>query len=340
VAKISEYTANHVSHTQIEPQFQNYPWKDPWGIEISSGHPTYKKLLPAEMKAMSCYTGKISGKCMTLAHLLAGIFYWLGVAPEDMLTFITQNPGYRHANAMLVFEDSLIFTNNQYLTIFDPPGGCISAPISVIGFYNPEMTVNWEHVVQSDIDKYCFLSNQSAVETFLQKFEINENCVSHEYQLPNYHSRRELSDAVFLNSQHLDIFYLARYASQSLYVKHPEMYLKASLGSSLAKETAESLATPEQIFGWIAANIATKSIFAEWQDHIMTADQVLVFRQGGVKDQAVLAYTLLKHQGLSPRLYLTLDNAFLEFGEQLISVRHWETVDVIQERILLGPLAI
>jgi hypothetical protein len=92
---------------------------------------------------------------------------------------------------------------------------------------------------------------------------------------------------------------LAKYAYQSLYVKHPEYYLSASLNSSVVRNLAASLNSEIEIFEWIRTHIRYGSIFNNGEERLMTADQVLVFQQGSYKDQAVLAFTLLRHLGIS-----------------------------------------
>jgi len=341
VTAINEYTSTYFTHTQTEAMFAEIPWHDPWGLDLPSGQPRYKKLLPTEMRAMSELTGKISGKCMTLAHLLTGIFYWLGSDQDDIMIFVTQSPGYRHANAMLMYEDSLIFTNNQYLALAsDYPDGSIPGPISILGIYNHEKTINWEYTIQDYLSVNAFIGPESAMEMFCNNFNVPLQCISRPYQLEHFHGRRELLDEIYCNRLNSELAFLSKYAAQSLYVKLPEYYLQASLLCSGPKDLAKTLSSPAELFLWMADNLGSTSIFPEPYDHIMTADQVQTFQTGGFKDQAVLAFTVLTHMGYKPLLYLTANDAYLAIDEDTLSVRNWEKVNQIQDQVVFGPLTI
>ncbi|MBN2602358.1 MAG: hypothetical protein JXR87_10225, partial [Candidatus Marinimicrobia bacterium] len=326
-------------HTQTEAMFTEIPWHDPWGLDLPSGQARYKKLLPTEMKAMSGLTGKISGKCMTLAHLLAGIFYWLGSEQDDIMIFVTQNPGYRHANAMLIYEDSLIFTNNQYLALIsDYPDGSIPGPISILGIYNHEKAINWEYTIQDYLSVSTFKGSESAMETFCNYFNVAPQCIFKPYQLDHFRSRRDLVDKIYSNRLNSELAFLSKYAAQSLYVKHPEYYLKASIQCSGPKDLAVTFSSPDDVFNWVQSNLDSCSIFPESGEHIMTADQVLVFKTGSIKDKAVFAFTILAHLGIKPVLYLGPDDAVIAFNEMIFSFKQCDYIEEIPEDIIIGPL--
>ena len=327
VAAIHAYTAGHMSHTQTDPAFAEIPWKDPWGMDLISQQPRYKKLLPTEMKAMTLHTGKISGKCMTLAHLVTAIFYWLGSQPDDIMIFVTQNQGYRHANSMLVYEDSLVFTNNHHLDLFSHgPGEGIPGPVHILGFYNHEKAANWDYTIVAIIDESAFAGDSSAIQTFCGKYAVPEGCFACPQALGRYHSRRALVEDIYRNRLDPELGFLVKYAAQSLYVRHPEYYLQASLRCSGPKDLAGSLENPAAVFAWIAENIRDGSIFAEAGSHLMTADQVLVFETGSAKDRAVLAYTLLKKMSLEPQLLITSSDAYVTIDEEIWSLVSGEPV--------------
>ena len=67
----------------------------------------------------------------------------------------------------------------------------------------------------------------------------------------------------------------------------------------------------------------------------MTADQVLVFQRGGLKDQAVLAHTLLSHMGYEPMVQLTKHNAYITYNGKKVEVSSWRKVRIIEEEVLL-----
>jgi hypothetical protein len=114
----------------------------------------------------------------------------------------------------------------------------------------------------------------------------------------------------------------------------PEMYLKASLRSSRPKELALTLKNENAIFSWIKSNIRPGSIFIDAPERIMTAEQVIVFKKGGFKDQAVLAFTLLKHNGFKPIIKITRDNAYITFENgKIFQAGDWEPVNSIDGQV-------
>ena len=341
VNSINEYTSTHFTHTQTEAIFADIPWHDPWGLDLKSGSPRYKKLLPSEMKAMSVLTGKISGKCMTLAHLLTGIFYWLGCDQNDLMIFITQNSGYRHANAMLKYEDRLVITNNQYLALAgDYPNGSVPGPIPIIGIYNHEKSLNWKYTIRDSLSITAFSGSGSAMESFCQCYNISDQCATNPHSLKNLNDRQEVVGNIYKNSLVSNIAFMSKYAAQSLYVKHPEYYLQASLLCSGPKDLAESFLSTESLYSWMNTNLDSLSIFQESGDHIMTADQVLVFETGSIKDRAVFAFTILRHMSYDPVLYLGLNDAFIVVDSDTLSVKSLQKVENIPEEIIFGPLTV
>ena len=120
-----------------------------------------------------------------------------------------------------------------------------------------------------------------------------------------------------------------KYAYQSLHVEKPELYLRASLRSPRAIELAERLGSADEIIEWIKKNVGTGSIFEEYQERVMLADQVIVFKTGGLKDQAILAFTLLKLKGYDPVVTVTTDTVYVEFDGRMYDVKDWNVVDSV-----------
>jgi hypothetical protein len=129
---------------------------------------------------------------------------------------------------------------------------------------------------------------------------------------------------------------LATYAYQSLGVSDPESYLKASAQAPRARELASELKDDADVARWIRENVAYGPIFEESAQRIMTAEDVIVFRRGGWKDQAVLASVLLKRMGYSPEMFVTADNAFVVLGDGTVyQAKGWQEVPEVSGTVLL-----
>ena len=82
--------------------------------------------------------------------------------------------------------------------------------------------------------------------------------------------------------------------------------------------------------------MAYGSIFEESTRRIMTAEDVIVFRRGGWKDQAVLASVLLKRMGYSLEMFVTADSAFVALGDGTVyEAKGWQEVPEISGTVLL-----
>ena len=79
-------------------------------------------------------------------------------------------------------------------------------------------------------------------------------------------------------------------------------------------------------------NLRNKSIFKFDNERIMTADQVIVFKTGGNKDQGLLLYTLIKLNGNNPELILTTDNTFVKLNDKYIDVKNKELREKITKQ--------
>jgi hypothetical protein len=83
-------------------------------------------------------------------------------------------------------------------------------------------------------------------------------------------------------------------------------------------------------------NVAPGSIFEDSAWRTMTAEDVIVFRRGGWKDQALLAAVLLKRRGYAPEIFVTADNAFVALDDgRIYEARTWQPVPAISGTVLL-----
>ena len=262
VAAIDAWNVAHMSHTQMQPQFSELAGKDPWGL-TSEGKPTFRKLLPSEMKAMEALTGKISGKCMSLANLLLCGLTQIGVSPENMAVIHVQMGNWTHAAAMFLWDGELVRTNNHRLGMFYGPGYRAPyppAPTPILALYNQsffngggydaQVGILYDGTIASDRP----LMNQ-LVEILGGPKVIPESVEPIAAPFANPTRFREW---IFSGDDHnLGIVpWLTRYAYQSIYVKHPEYYLTASMREPHARDLATKLIEPMAMLDWMRNKLA------------------------------------------------------------------------------------
>ena len=338
IARMFAWAQERMCHTQMTGIFKDWPGYDPWGEREDQTGATYKKLLPSEMLAMTMHTGKVSGKCITLANLIASLFLRLGVPPEDIVLVITMTPGgYRHGGALIEYDGSILLVNNNAVGpfILEPFRG--ATPVQVLSVYNHMDFKEASFPLTADsIDKAFWEDDRSLMDRFLIAYgrvELQET-FGKDFDLP-LDDIGALHRTVFENKQRTPMADLVKYAYQSLYVQHPEMYLKASLRISHPRVLAGTLDAPEAAFDWIRDHIRRGSIFPDGGERLMTADQVMVFQQGSLKDQAVLAAAILFHMGLRPEVWIGRRGVYVHFDGRTIDVSDWKDAGKVSEKILI-----
>jgi hypothetical protein len=323
IKKINSWALNNLAHTQTLLDFKQEPGQDPWGVAY--GRPIYKKLLPSEMKAMSIYSGKITGKCATIANLNYSIFRLLGIEPDNIMNLKISG----HVFGLAKLNDQIIVLDNNNIKLLNDSLRSWITEEHYYGFYNDVISVNKNIVINDEIldtkgsllDAICKVNNIELQKENIDFLEIEVD-------------RDRIISTIFSDSQTKSMI-LTKYAYQSLYVKKPELYLKASLRAPKAVELANELETVEEIIKWINNNITYGSIFEDYNERIMLADQVIVFKTGGLKDQAVLAYTLLTLKGHEPEIKITKDNIYIDLGSKIYDVENWHEVSLISGNVEL-----
>jgi hypothetical protein len=337
VRVINEWTISNLAYTQGDKQFVNYPGKDPWGTKQDGLSPTFKKLIPSEMKAMQLYTDKISGKCFTLVNLISSCFVQLGVDPDDIVILITKSGEARHAMALINYESEILLVNLIFVDFLKNHIDNDFGSYEIIGTYNHKYLNNANiEIRNTDLQNMLSKPGSNLVQNFMKYFKLEERVEHYNFNesLP-YANRKDVYLNVFNEYNTTDWMSLSKYAYQSLLVKHPELYLEASLNTSGLKELAKTLRSPVEIIHWINNHIRVGSIFPDSDERIMTADQVLVFQQGGLKDKAVFAYTLLKLNGYQPLIKISKQNAFIQIDKQIFDFGNNKLINDISEEIIL-----
>jgi hypothetical protein len=327
VRAIDRWNEENLCHTQMLETFADRPGRDPWGL-TTDGSPTYRKLLPSEMKAMRGLTGRISGKCMTLANLLIAGLVHVGVDPDDLVLVHVQMPGYQHGAAMASWDGTLIRTNNHRIGLAYGAGSppvLPPAPMPVLALYNHRFyspggfTVPVGALNEGALDGDAPLMPQF-VARCCGGAPVPEAAHPADYPFADPPRFRE----VLFTGDHAGAGaapWLAKYAYQSLYVKHPGHYLRASLREPHARELARELTDPAAMLRWLRDEVAEGSIFPDSGERIMTADQVVVFRTGGPADRGLLLLTLLAHHERDGELLLDREAAVVHAGDDWWDMR-------------------
>ncbi|GAB4377177.1 MAG: hypothetical protein Kow0042_24520 [Calditrichia bacterium] len=338
VEALNRWTTGNMAFTQADPQFAAMPGNDPWGTMENNEMPVFKKLIPPEMKAMRLYTGKISGKCFTLVNLITSCFLQMGVEANDILILVTRSGDARHAMALVDFENRILLVNLMMVDFLDKHIEKDFGIYHVMGMYNHRFAREVAlELGNTDLQKIINRDEKTLVEKFANYFKVPAKGNSSRFDTNLSYSQPEfLRQKIFDNSHSQPQFLLSRYAYQSLQVPHREYYLSASLNTSAVKQLAHRLKTDSDVFGWIAAHIRYGSIFPDSPERLMTADQVLVFQQGGFKDQAVLAYTLLKHLGFNPVIKISETNGYICLDERIYDLRAHQFISNIPDKIRMA----
>ncbi len=332
-ANIRAWVAANLVHTQDEQgPFRGMPGNDPWGA-LNLVEPSYHKVLPSEMLALSLYTGEMTGKCDAMATLITGLFTLQGAAPDDVMVFRLEG----HNIGMVRYGGETYVSSNQRIwSLNDDPKlhFWVDGP-RYPGFFGYSLAL----MEAAPIEKDVLTTTESLMSYVAQAAGVADRLPG-EGAVPAdaLQSREALLATVFGKTdipQHARTYTLARYAYQSLYVRNPELYLQASLRAPNVRELARRLREPEQMIAWIRANVRYAPLFEDHAERLMLADQVIVFQRGTYKDQAVLFYSLLKLNGFEPVIRVTRDDAYIEVGSRIYRAGTWRTVDRIAGEVQL-----
>ena len=259
------YLRSNFAHTQQQPQFKDFPGKDPWGQARGELIPEYKKLLPSEMFAMSMYTGGITGKCTTLSAAVAGILSLneaFNADPDDIVLLRTDG----HTFGLWRQADGIILTfNNMYLDRIGERHIEYLRSLKLthmfgFGFYSKGEIAVPEDLLTGTGTLRAMFERSSA----LQATEIPYD--------PE----------------------LTAYALQKRSVPEPVLYVKVSAGLPHTQRLASKLRTIESVLEWMRKNLSDGSIFPDGESRIMTSDEVIVFKTGNRLDKAVLLCAILE----------------------------------------------
>lgn len=335
---IAYWSRKYLLHTQQTAVFRNQPGSDPWGA-APNGRPLYKKAIPSEMLAKSMFTGKLTGKCEALPSLIAALFVLNGAKLDDVVILRLRE----HNIGLVRFDGTLYLLNNQTVTSVDEDRKRWIEAQTYYGFssysiaFYRELGFGKHEFVVSD--EFLKDTGHSLLENFLEQTGTLGNYTRGHAIVPKEITSAEQAQSLLYSSakapERAKSLIMARYASQSLYVENPEIYLQASLRAPRTLELAKNLNTREEIFQWMKDHIRYGSIFQDSREKLMTADEVILFRQGSFKDQAVLAWALLKLHGSGPKISLTSHRAFVTLDHEIYEAGNWNKTPSVTEPVLL-----
>lgn len=311
-----KWVSSNLVHTQLHGAFNGFPGEDPWGRDKL--FPVFKRLLPSEMAAMNVHLDKPGGKCTSLATYFLAAMRKSGVPPGDVILLRTKGHtiGLARCNDTLYLADNTKITRIWYHSLFD----LIRYPF--IGAFNENVYCKTKFLIDDRIldSPKGTLQDDLARIYGLQYHYINQiNSESDMFSFPCY-----------------DYDCLAqRYAYQSLAVVSPGLYLQASVEGPLVKRLARQLKNSEQAVDWIKSHIVDGSIFQDHESRIMIADQVIVFRKGGVKDKALLLASIMRLKGCKVSVILCVRNVYVRIDEKLIDVKNWEQAEAPMDHVLV-----
>jgi hypothetical protein len=329
---IATWAASDLVHTQTVSTFRDQCGHDPWGGTPSGKDcsPFYKKANASEMLAKSMYTGKLTGKCEALPSLVASVFALSGAPWEDVVILRLKS----HNLGLVRFGGQIYLINNTVVSAVDEATKRSLLANTYYGFGSYSVVVYGELANQGwsfALDETVFSADHSLLENLLLLTGTRDQWAKDAAaELGTPEGGRIDSDRVFGFNP------LATYAYQNLGVSDPEIYLKASAQAPRARELASELKDDADVARWIRDNVVYGSIFEESTRRIMTAEDVIVFRRGSWKDQAVLASVLLKRMGYSPEMFVTADNAFVALGDGTVyEAKGWQEVPGVSGTVLL-----
>ncbi|MBI5207230.1 MAG: alpha/beta fold hydrolase [Candidatus Firestonebacteria bacterium] len=326
---------------------QYFPMKDPWGKRYGYD-PLGREINIDEMYAMERITGKISGKSASISLFNIALLRILGIQPENVFAVhLKGSPG--HTIVSFSIDNEFYIINDNMLF----PGERVSWPkkeMEIYGIYNDAfyLSSNMETNFQDgDIEhiKY-FMENVfkdlSWKNLRTKKVELGEPIYFplKLKRIPSGEITNKIQLEVFKKSANNpeSQYTYAKYAFQSLLVKHLEVYALAAKKSYYVKKLAESLKTQKSIIDWMNTNLRKNSIFND-ESRIMMPDEVITYKTGNFFDQALLLWSFMNNNGRRAWIILTEKDSYLAYQEgriYFIRMSNYEDVPNLKgEKVVL-----
>jgi hypothetical protein len=330
---IVAWAAGNLVHTQQVSSFRDQCGKDPWGGTPSLGGdclPFYKKASAAEMLAKSMYTGRLTGKCEALPSLVTAVFALSGARWDDILILRLMS----HNLGLVRFAGQTYLIDNTKVSVVDEATKQSLLGNTYFGFSSYSVSVYRAFANQAQsfaLDESVFSADHSLLENLLLLTGTRAGETDAATGLGAPEGGGIPAARVFAFNP------LSKYAYQSLAVSDPESYLVASALAPRVRELASQLKDDTEVAAWIRDHVTQGSIFEDSAWRLMSAEDVVVFRRGGWKDQALLATALLKRMGHAPEMIVTADNAFVALGDgRIYEARTWQPVAAFAGPVLLS----
>ena len=295
VRAVSTYAAKEMVHLQHIDAFRDRRSRMPWGT-VGLSNEVYRRLLPSEMAAMSQYAGKTSGACECLTLFLTGLFRLKGVPPEDVVHLRLAD----HTIALVRYEGTIFGINNTAVGAMTPTIQSWHTKQAFKGLFGETFALYRSFRMRQE----AFTAPGSLIDAIAATSGLAVSKGPDVLAAVDLTDQRALRNALFEDLARTEpaLAQSVAFASQRRDAGDLGVYLEASLAGPLARTLARSLGSPEAVASWIREHIRTGSIYADGDERLLVADQVLVYKTGTSWDKAVLAYTLLAHAGQKPRL--------------------------------------
>jgi len=301
VQLLGDWSENAIAHTQLLEDFKSEPGKDPWGV--SEGIPTFKKLLPSEMLAMSKFSSKYTGKCGSIANSLYAIMRKMGMKSEDGVIARLGN----HTIGLFKVEDKIYVIDNNYVGELSEKFIEKVSRYRYYGFYNDQVSFKGSFKITLEMLK----SSNSIIEEIITGNSIKEEDLFR----------------MNMNSDYID------FATQSMNVDDQSIYVEASSIGPVVTELSSQLEDFESITNWVENNITTQHIL-KIDNSIQTADQTIVFSSGDESDKGLLILSIMKIKDIKGELVKSDAGSYIVRRKEIYSISESNLVSEIKGKII------
>ncbi len=317
-AGLQRWASHALIDTRVSSQFAGRSEGDPWGSV--KGAPTRKELLPSEMWGLSVYTGRITGKPLSLVNFLLSVVRIYGASAHNV--FMLED-GSRPIGLFYTYPGLYLIesTSIYRLDRGDEP----RLQSTFFGFANDRYY--YSGIFDLNSTEYSIdlsLLDQIKQESGIRPFKLDSPYVV------DYITHRDLP----LRFGTIENPELA-YALHSLMVPDRGLYMEVSADGPLVQSLSQRMDSTSQILDWMKTNLRLGSIYYNYKERFMIADQVLVYRFGTRKDQALLLASYLLNKGINPSILITADDAYVRAGSSIYRLSTYSNTESVGDSVIL-----
>ncbi|MFP4416896.1 MAG: hypothetical protein ACOC41_00480 [Chitinivibrionales bacterium] len=305
-------------NSEVSSQFASFAGGDPWGRK--RGVATRKELLPSEMWGLSVYSGRIMGKPLSLASFLLSVVRMYGASAQNVL--LLEN-GMQTIGLFYTYPELYMIEGTSIRRIDNTSRRRIST--NYYGFANDR----YYYSGLFDLDSTILANDHSLLEqikdiTNIQPFKLDSPYVI------DYLSRNDLPLRFgVLSEPELN------YALHSLMVPDRSLYLDVSASGPLVEKMARKFDTTDGMLKWMEQNLRLGSVYRNYQERIMVGDQVLAYRFGTRKDQALLLASYLLRRGIEASVSVTQKDAYVNAQGRIFEISSYSPITSITDSVII-----